>query len=60
MKFCQPNGATALDAGGSVAGFMLPEGTAITDADGNRAQFAFQPYITTATMEVASATGRCG
>ena len=60
MKFCQPNGATALAAGATVAGFALPEGTAITDADGNGAQFAFQPYTTSAAMEVASAAGTCG
>ena len=60
MKFCQPNGSTALVAGVIVAGFILPDGTAITDADGNSAQFAFQPYTTTATMEVATAAGVCG
>ena len=60
MKFCLPNGATALAAGATVAGFALPEGTAITDADGNGAQFVFQPYTTSAAMEVASAAGTCG
>ena len=60
MKFCQPNGATALAAGAIVAGFIIPDGTTITDADGNKAQFAFQPYTATAAMEVASATGSCG
>ena len=60
MKFCQPNGSTALAAGVIVAGFIFSEGTAIEDADGNSAQFAFQPYTTTAVMEVASATGVCG
>ena len=60
MKFCLPNGATALPAGATVAGFSLPDGTAITDADGNGAQFAFQPYTTSAAMEVASAAGTCG
>ena len=60
MKFCQPNGSTALAAGVIVAGFIFSEDTAIEDADGNSAQFAFQPYTTTAVMEVASAAGDCG
>ena len=59
IKFCQPNGATALADGVIITGFIFSEGATIKDTDGNNALYAFQPHTTTTTMGVADGSNNC-